>query len=597
MKNSTPQNFLRTLHFVWQASQKWTIAKLILLVIQALLPLASLYLMKLVVDIITESLKEESEIQFEKIAWLIAGLGLANLLSAVASNLAQLVSEAQSQLVTDYMSNIVHEKSAQLDLAYYENPKYLNSLHRAQQEAKFRPNQLLNSLTSLLQSGISLIAIGGLLVYLHWATAIILILASVPALLVKLKFSQKMYVWQKNRTQKERESMYLSQLLTFANYAKEVKLFNLGLHFQTKFSKIRKVLFGERMKIARHRFWLSLFAKASEVLAIIGAYGFIAFRTFRGLLTLGDLVMYYQAFQRGQALLQTSLTNLASLYENKLFLQNLFDFLDLETDYEKSTRTNKEVGFDNLTIQFENVSFSYTPNSKIVLENINLEAKQNQVICLVGENGAGKTSLIKLLTGLYQPNEGKVLVNGRDLSEIRPEEWRSQVSVIFQDYIQYKFPAKENIAIGDISKAIQNEKVKASAKLTGADEVIEKLPKKYDSMLGRMFQEGEELSTGQWQKIALARAFYSDAKVIVLDEPTSSMDALAEYQFFQQLKSVAKDKIIFLISHRLSSATMSDKIYFLEHGEILESGSHIELVKQNGKYAKMFNRQAELYRN
>ncbi|MGB0524077.1 MAG: ABC transporter ATP-binding protein [Flammeovirgaceae bacterium] len=591
----TIRHFLGALHFVWLSSKYWTITKLILLIIQSILPLASLYLLKLVVDEVTNSIQAATTPDFAPVLWLIALWGGVNLITVFAATVNQYVNENQSLLVSNYMADIVHEKSAALELAYYENPKYLNTLHRAQLESKSRPNQILNSLTSLIQNGISLVAIGGLLIYLHWGAAVLLILAALPALVVRLKFSEKRYVWARKRTQLKRESNYLGYLLTFAEYAKEVRLFRLGTYFKNKFSVIQKQLFKESKQIAFNQAWISLIAKGSEVIAIFAAYIFIAYRTVGGELTIGDLVMYYQAFQRGQAFLQSALTSLSSLYENKLFLQNLFEFLDLKPAY-TSKGSLPVPDLTKHSIRFDEVAFSYTPEGKKVLHEIQLEAKNNEVISLVGKNGAGKTTLIKLLCRLYEPTAGAIWIGDTNIQDIEVGALRKQVSVIFQDFIQYRRTAKENIALGDVAHEVDMERLKEAARLTGAAEIIEKLPKQYDSMLGRLFTKGEELSIGQWQKVALARAFYSKAKIIVLDEPTSAMDALAEYEFFKKLKAIAQDKIIFLISHRLSSATMSDRIYFIEDGRIAESGSHEELIQLNGKYAFLFNKQAQLYR-
>lgn len=591
----TIRNFIGALQFVWKASKYWTIAKLILVLIQSLLPLAILYLLKLVVDQVTLNLQADAEPEFMPVLWLIGCWGAANLLGVLANTANQYVNENQTLLVSNYMADVVHEKSAELELAFYENPKYLNTLHRAQQEARYRPNQIVNSLTTFVQNGVSLVAIGGLLVYLHWATAVILILAALPALFVKIKFSEKRYQWDRNRTQLKREANYLSYLLTFTEYAKEIRLFRLGDYFKKKFSTIQGQLFQENKQIAFNQAWITLIAKGSEVLAVLVAYIFIAYRTMNGQLTIGDLVMYYQAFQKGQSFLQSALQSLSSLYENKLFLQNLYEFLDLKPAY----LATGEAAVPNLqqhTIRFENVDFAYTPTSEQILKGISLEARNNEVISLVGKNGAGKTTLIKLLCRLYEPTAGNIWIGDTNLKNIDANELRKQISVIFQDFVQYMRPVKENIAIGDVEQELDLARVKEAAELTGAAEIIEKLPQQYDSMLGRMFQKGEELSVGQWQKVALARAFYSKARIIVLDEPTSSMDALAEYEFFKKLKSIAQNKIIFLISHRLSSATMSDRIYFIENGQIAESGTHHTLMEKAGEYAQLFNKQAQLYR-
>ena len=590
----TIKYFAKALKFVWDSGWKWTVAKLILLVLQALLPLLTLYLMKLVVDEVTANITTPTEDAWWDVFWLVLYWGGLNLMSVTVQTIAGFVSENQSQYLQNYMAKMIQEKSVQLDLAYYEMPKYLNTLHRAQQESNYRPLQLLNSITQLLQNSLTLIGVIGLLFYLHWTIPVILFVAGLPSLFVKIFYSEKQYTWQRQRTQFRRESHYLGSLMTQPQYAMEVRLFRLGRFLSQQFDIIQQKLIKERIRLAFHEAWSSLAAKSVEILALVGAYGFIVFRTLKGLISVGDLVMFFGVFQRGQTALVTLLTSIANLYEHKLFLHNLFEFLEL-----KPIALKGDIPMPDLAtspIRFENVSFSYPLKEKKSLTDVSLEARMGEVISLVGHNGAGKTTLVKLLSRLYEPSEGRIMIGETPIDQIEVDSLRKQLSVIFQDFTKYRRSAKENIAMGDIEQDISLDKVQEAAQLTGADEVIKSLPSEYDSMLGRLFEKGQELSMGQWQKVALARAFYSDAKIIILDEPTSSMDALAEHLFFERLKEVAKDKIIFLITHRLSSATLSDRIYYLEEGRILESGTHQELVSKEGEYAALFNKQAQLYR-
>ncbi|EKD29189.1 MAG: hypothetical protein ACD_79C00023G0001, partial [uncultured bacterium] len=327
-----------------------------------------------------------------------------------------------------------------------------------------------------------------------------------------------------------------------------------------------------------------------------GSYAYVSFQAIDGKVTLGDMVMYYQAFQRVQAFFQGILSSLAGLYEDNLFLSNLYEFLDLkqtvpEPDSVKPVPVPMQEG-----IALKNVSFQYPESSRKVLQNISLTIRPGEVVALVGENGSGKTTLIKLLCRLYDPTSGTIAIDGIDLRQFAKKALRHEISIIFQDYVHYQLSGRENIWLGNTSIPLDDERVIKAAKRSGADEVIKKLPQGYDTLLGKMFAEGCELSIGEWQKVALARAFMHDAQIIVLDEPTSSMDARAEYEVFRSFRQLVAGRTAILISHRFSTVRMADRIFVLKQGSIIEGGSHEELMSQKGIYADLFERQARAYR-
>ncbi len=577
----------QALGFVWKSSKKWTILLLITQLVQALLPLLSLYMTKLIVDSITE-LQDTGN--FELILTYVLIFGFIQLLSAIASNYQQLISETQSQLVSDYMSTVIIDKAIEVDMSYYENAAFYNTFHHAQRQALYRPVQILRNLSDFIKSTFLLLSLGGLLVFLHWGIALVLLLFALPIAFVKWYYSTKLFNWEKNRTALERESSYLNQVLTTDTYAKEVRIFNLGNILLDRFKGVRRELFDEKYRINNQRARAGVFAKAAEIIAMTLSYAFIAMRTFQGSLTIGDLVMFFGAFQKGQAAIQSLLSAVVGLYNNRLFISHVFDLLNIESLLEQPEHSDPLPSLQN-SIQIKNLDFTY-PNTDIpVLNNLNLELKKGEVIAFVGENGSGKTTLIKLLCRLYDPTSGKITWDDHDLKNTSLENLRKKISVIYQDFSKYQFTVGENIQIGDFSKTDSAEDLSAAAKQSGAIDFINTFPETYNQNLGRWFNKGRELSGGQWQKIALARAFYKDAELIILDEPSSSIDPLAEAKIFEHFRELAKDKILILVTHRLYNLKIADKIVVLHEGGIEEEGTHQELIELNKRYKDMFEKQ------
>jgi ATP-binding cassette subfamily B protein len=593
----TVTNLAWAARFVWQSGPVLTMASALLVVVQGVLPLIGIYLIKLVIDSVAAGLSEpDKAIAFKGIASLIVFSALVVLLENVCSSLAGFMSAVQSHIVTDRMYDILHSKSVEMDLEYYENSQYYDSLHRAQQEAPYRPTRIVQGLLHLGQSGIALIAIIGLLVSFHWIVPLLLLLAATPGLLVRFKFAEKAFFWQRQRTETERQAGYLNWILTRDTHAKELRLFDLGQLFIDRFQQLRTRLREERIDLMRKRSLSELITQSGANVTAFGLYAFLAYRTIYGLITLGDLVMFYQAVQRGQSYLSQFLGSIAQLYENNLFLSNVHEFFALKPKVVEHPRPKSIASPFRQGIIFHGVSFHYPGSNRKVLDQIDLRIRPGEHIALVGENGAGKTTLIKLLARLYDPNEGKITLDGIDLKEISLRELRRQISVVFQDYARYQLTVKENIRLGDIDVPANDQRIVKAAHDAGAEKVIAGLKNGYDTLLGSWFENGAELSIGEWQKIALARAFLRESAIIVLDEPTSAMDARAEYELFNKFHQLAKGRTAILISHRLSTVRMVDRILVLEDGKIVEGGTHDELLHHGGKYADLFETQARYYR-
>lgn len=586
----------RAIVLVWQSASGWTVIHVAFTTIQSILPLALLYIIKLIVDNIAISLKIGDKTQiFGHILFLLCSAGLVMMLINVNAVISELASTTLSQRVTDHLQVTLYKKAIEIDLESYENPQHQDILERAKWEAPYRPTQMLNSLTSVGQSAISLLAIAGLLMSLHWGLMGVLLVASIPTMLVRFGQSKVLYKWRRRQTEMERQANYLGHLLLGDHPAKEIRLFNLGYLLIDQFYSLRQQLFKEKLAITTRQAVTRLMTQGFAGIAILVTYSFIIHQTIYGKFQLGDLVLYSQAFQRAQGSLGSLISGLGQVHENNLFIADLFEFLALKPTITEPTHPKLVPRPMQQGIVFEDVSFQYQNSPRQAIKQVNLTIAPGEIIALVGENGCGKTTLVKLLSRLYDVTQGSITIDGINLQHFSVKDLHRQISVIFQDYTRYQLTAEANIWFGNIDLPLTRERITQAARLSGADAVIQSLPQGYDTLLGKWFKGGEELSGGQWQKIALARAFLRDAQLVVLDEPTSAMDAKAEAEVFEQFRDLMRDRSALLITHRLSTVKMADRIYVMHQGEIVESGTHDQLMALGGTYAHLFEIQARNY--
>jgi ATP-binding cassette subfamily B protein len=553
--------------------------------------------MKLVVDAAAAAVSTgDRDAAFGRVAVLVALAGGVALGSALCRSVAGLVSEGQGQAVTDFVHDLIHAKSVELDLEYYESSEYHDVLQRALQEASFRPIRVLNGLVQVTQSALTLVLMGGLLLSLHWGIAAMLFAAAVPGVLARTRYAGQIYRWRRRHTPSERRAWYFHLLLTGIGHAKEIRLFDLGPTLRRRYRALRAQLRRERLAIAVRRSTADLAGESALVVVTVGAYVFIAYRTIQGAITIGDLVMYFQALQRGREYLKELLSGLAGLYEDHLFLASLYEFLDLGNTTADPAPARPVPRPMRTGIVFNGVSFRYPGSTRDVLSDITLRIRPGESVALVGANGSGKTTLVKLLCRLYDPTSGTITIDGVDLRDLDRAALRREVGIILQDFAHYHLSARENIAFGNVDASPDHGRIALAARVSGADEVVTRLRHGYDTVLGKWLEDGEELSIGEWQKIALARAFMRDAQLIVLDEPTSALDAEAEFEVFRRFRRLAEGRMTILVSHRMSTVKMANSIYVLEEGRIVESGTHDELIRAAGRYGALFEAQARNYR-
>ena len=586
----------RALKLVWQASPKWTVVGFASLVVQSIVPLATVYVFKRVVDSLTAPDGFSSgEPGFTALLYLlVTAFGLA-VVGSLATAVLGYANDMQSHLVADHMQRLVQAKSIDMDLAYYEHPRYYDKLHRAQREAPSRPLRIISELSSLALNGLTLA--GALLFLFAFNGYVVLALfaAAIPVLVYRIKYADALYQLFGEKAASERLSGYFNQVLTTAADAKEVRAFGFGPLLVGRFTALRTKIRGDLQRISRQGYRRQFITESTAALAGFGALAFIAYAALQKSITLGEVALYFGAFQVAIGSLRPTLSGLAELYENNLFLSTFYEFLDVPQRVEEPSQPRPMPRPWRSGLRVEAVSFRYPGTDRPILDNVGLTVRPGEIVALVGRNGSGKTTLTKLLCRLYDPDSGRITVEGHDLREFATRDLRGEISVVYQDFGRYHISARDNIVLGRPELPPGDPAIVQAARWAGIHETLTRLPQGYDTVMSRTFADGAELSIGQWQKLALARAFVRDSQLILLDEPTSSLDAASEFKFFEKFREMAQGRAALMISHRFSTVRLADRIYVLDGGRVVEEGDHDELVALDGLYAQLYRQQASYY--
>jgi ATP-binding cassette subfamily B protein len=583
----------RALELVWTTNRNLTLALAALTLIAGVLPAGVAYIGALIVDAVVTAIRTASLAGRVVDLVVIEGV-LVALIAAAQRGLSVCQSLLRAQL-GQRVNVMILEKALTLELQHFEDSEFYDKLTRARREASTRPLSLVTRTFGLVQNGISLVSYGALLAHFSPWAVMVLLLAGVPAFIAEAKFSGDAFRLFRWRSPETRMQLYLETVLGREDHAKEVKLYGLGPRLLERYRDIFRRIYREDRALTLRRdawgFCLGLIGTA----ALYGAYAWIAVSTVARVITLGQMTMYVALFRQGQSAVSAILAAVGGMYEDNLYLSTLYEYL--ETPVPKSAGAHRRGPHPEDGIRFEDVSFTYPDAEEPALEHITLQLRPGESLALVGENGSGKTTLIKLLTRLYAPTSGRILLDGQDLASWDETALRERIGVIFQDFARYQMLVGENVGAGDERFFEDEARWRTAAAKGRASEFIETLPQGYNTQLGKWFRDGRELSGGQWQKIALSRAFMrTRADILVLDEPTAAMDAQAESEVFEHFRQLSRERITILISHRFSTVRMADQIAVLNRGSIVERGSHEELMRLNGNYARLFSLQARGYR-
>ena len=582
------------LSIVWRTSPGLCIATLVLRAISALFPLATLWVSKLIIDLVVRAIQGDRSHSGEVWTLLILELLLA-IASDTTGRFISLVDSLLGDRFTNSISVRLMEHANTLDLLSFEDPVFYDKMERARRQTTARLG-MLASLAGMGQQLLTLLSMLSTVIFFSPWLLVLLVAAIVPVFFGETRFALLNYSMLYRYTPERRELDYLRYLGASNESAKEIRIFGLGSYLVDRSRALFERFYAENKHLATKRAVQGTLLNLIPTAGYYGAYALILVKALQGLISVGGLTLIVGAFSRSRSIMESLVSGLVGISEQALFIKDLFDFFDTNPTVVSRPGALPAPRPIRDGFEFQNVSFHYLGSNRKVLDNVSFRFHRGERIALVGENGAGKTTLVKLLARLYDPSDGRILLDGIDLRDYDLDDLRREIGVIFQDYMRYDMQAGENIGFGRIDQLRNEARVASSAEKSLAAEVVEGLPGQYRQMLGRRFEGGLDLSTGQWQKISLARAYMRDAQILILDEPTASLDARAEFSVYQRFADLTEGKMAVLISHRFSTVRMADRILVLENGQITEQGSHSQLVALGGKYSELFELQAAGYR-
>ena len=584
----------RVLGIIWAAAGGLVIAWAILLLLQGVIPVVVVWMTKPLVNSVQAAVGAGANWEgLRPLVMIALAYGVLLLAAELLRIALQWISAAQSELVQDHVSDLLHTKASEIDLAFFETPSFYDRLYRVRFDGAGRPLALLESVGGLAQNSVTVVGIGALLLSYGVWVSVVLIAGTLPALLVVLRASRRQHEWWMSTTTDRRRTQYYGDLLTMGQHAAEMRLFGLARYFQDAFLVLRRRLRNERLRLMRQQSIARLGAESIAVLSAAATIAWMVWRAVLGAATLGDVALFAQAFQRGQGLVRSLLMNIGQIHSNGLFLENLFEYLDLKPVVVSPPDPVPVPQGRASSLRFVDIDFRYPATDRTALRQFNLFIPAGKTVAIVGSNGAGKSTLLKLLCRFYDPENGRVELDGVDLRQFDPAELRKSMSVMFQVPVAYQGSVRDNITLSDLAHATVSSDVESAAREAGVADLIQRLPAGYDTPLGKAFAGGTELSSGEWQRIAMARSYFRRSRLIVLDEPTSSMDSWSEAQWYERFSNLAQGATAIIITHRLTIARRASEIHVMEQGQIVESGSHEELIALGGRYATSWMQQTQ----
>ncbi|MCQ2229898.1 MAG: ABC transporter ATP-binding protein/permease [Bacteroidales bacterium] len=572
MKKIETYYLFRTMRLIWRCSPKWSLANASLVIVRGLIPLAQLWAVKVVIDI-TSTQVGTGVFNLSEAALGLAIMASLFVISSATDSLHSIVKERHSYHLSNVIAHIIHHKTTTIGYGFFDDANYHDIFFRAVAESTSKPQGVFYNVINLIQNTLTIGSLAILLTAIHWTLPVIILVMGLPIVIVRVIFSRRYFALQREQTNDERKVQYYNRVLTAREFAKEIRTFHLAEHFKNLYYSTLASLRHKRLKLMIDDSIRESIVQLIASLLFVAVFGFVMYRAVTTQMSVGSLAMYLMALQRSYGVAQDILGRIASLYDSNLFLKNFYSFIDMNDSYNGISNLSSpttEPGY----ISFENVSFSYPNTTRTVLSNISFSIEKGDTIAIVGRNGCGKSTIIKLICGLYKPTCGQVNVGG-------------SISAIFQDFMLYNASAHDNIRFGNIHKTDTPQDIKQAAQKAGVDKLLSDLPHGYETQLGTLTAESEMLSQGEWQRIALSRSFYADSDIIVMDEPTSSLDAFTEASLIDNFRAITHGRTAVIVSHRIASIKMAQKIMVVDNHQIAEFGTYDQLISLNGLFTEM----------